>query len=161
MLFLEVPPFDVLTGQDAPYVGFGETEVIESAYPSSYLETVSQAKRRISEVFGIRGETDLESIRMVEGAIAQMWIDGWNPNEANVNLFATDFGCVVIEGLKQDLGGTLVLRSEKDISHASLWWKDKSIEAFPFHVTYKRLTSNEDQSLTHFTNSLRAMLRSN
>jgi hypothetical protein len=160
VLSLKVPPFDVLTGQDAPYVGFGETNVVHSAVPGSYLETVSEAHRRISDVFGIRSESGLERIQWVEGVVARMWADGWNPSRANVNLFVTDFGCVTIEGLRQDLGGTLVLRSEKDLSHASVWWKEKAIEAFPFHVIYKRLISNEGQSLTHFFNALKEMLRS-
>jgi hypothetical protein len=154
VLFLEVPPFDVLTGQQAPYSGFGETIVLHSELPSRYLQTVDQAVVRMSEVFRINCRAGRETVIAIEDAISQMWAESWNPQKANINLFTTDFGCVLIDALKSMLPGCLVLRSETDLSHTSLWWAKAKVEAFPFHKTYKRFLKRDGESLTFFAERL-------
>lgn len=148
----------MLTGQSSPYTGFGEPTNSSIIINENYSKTTKEAFFRISELFKVQCNLGIESIKHVDEVITEMWSSGWDPDKANVNLFATDFGCVVTEGLKLDLGGALVLRSETDLNHASLWWKEQKIEAFPFHSTYKRLKFSENQSLLQFAQSLRKIL---
>lgn len=158
MSFLDVPPFDMLTGEQSPFVGFGGVDIVISDPPKQYIQTLNQAQVRLNEVFGVDCNSGLKSVGMIESTINQMWADGWNRMDANVNLFVTDFGCVITEALRQALHGRLVLRSETDLSHASIWWSDKMVEAFPFHATYKRLSSSDGQSLVLFVDSLKSLI---
>lgn len=154
----KVPPFDMLTGQQYPYSGFGKAQVHDSQLPNSYLQTVCQARKRTNEIFGINYATTIEDIQAIEKVIAAMWDEAWDPTQADINLFVTDFGCVVTEGLRDSLRGSLVLRSENDLSHASLWFPRNLVEVFPFHATYKRLRWREGQSLVFFAARVRELL---
>jgi hypothetical protein len=158
VLFHDVPPFDVLTSQSIPYTAFGKPEVVDLKQSNSYLRTVNIATKRLNDAFGIQCANNLATIVAIEEAIAQMWDSGWNPQEGEVNLFTTDFGCVVTEALRESLTGVLVLRSMTDLSHASVWWPEEKVEAFPFHATYKRLTSKDGESIAYFAASIRSLL---
>jgi hypothetical protein len=138
----------MLTEQSAPFTGFGETQVFVSQLPSAYIETSAQASERLKAVFGISHEVGIECIREVEEVINQMWSKGWDPQGAKINLFTTDFGCLIAENLRQSLSGSLVLRSEIDLSHASIWWPEAKLEVFPFHAIYRRLKSQSGESVT-------------
>jgi hypothetical protein len=83
-----------------------------------------------------------------------MWTEGWQPERSDINLFATDFGCVLTKAIEQTLDGMLVFRSSSDLSHLSVWWPQAQVEAFPFHKTYKRLLSEEGESLGFFSRQL-------
>jgi hypothetical protein len=157
-LFVEVPPFDALTGQTAPFAGFGNTEIMGRESPVAFAETVNEATRRLRKGFDVVYTPDVGTIGTIEKIIAQMWDEGWNPSEGNVNLFCTDFGCLVTYALLESLGGNLVFRSRTDLSHASIWWPEKSIEVFPFHATSKRLTIRDGQSLDFFAKGVASLL---
>jgi hypothetical protein len=154
VLFLDVPPFDVLTSQTTPFTGFGDPLAATTDCEGRFLDTAHQARRRISEVFALELGGPEEVPAKLEGVIAQMWVEGWDPETGDVNLFTTDFGCVLAQAIHQTLGGLLVFRSATDLSHLSLWWHERAVEAFPFHKTYKRLLSNEGDSFPYFARCL-------
>lgn len=154
----KVPAFDLLTEQTAPYPGFGDARIFASESPTAYVQTVVQARARAEEVFGINHGLNIESINAVEKAIEEMWTEGWNPHDADISLFTTDFGCIITEALRRSLDGSLVLRSDIDLLHASVWWPKAKIEAFPFHKAYKRLNSVDGESLMYFVERLKALL---
>jgi hypothetical protein len=158
VLFLEVPPFDVLTGQAEPYVGFGEAIVDSQEFENVLIDTERRARNRISEVFGVQWDGVREVIPMLEAIVNRMWEEGWSSNADETNLFAADFGCILYIGLHQMFGGRYVFRSPSDLSHASLWWQQKGVEAFPFHKVYKRLIAREGESLSYFADHLKQLV---
>lgn len=158
MSYFEIPTFDSLTKQCVPYSGFGNTSIFSKNAPDSYVDTSQQAHSRCSEVFGIRTATPQEIIQCIDQTIASMRSQGWTPEEGSINLFTTDFGCLLTDALREMVGGSLVLRSGSDLSHASVWWAENGVEVFPFHVIYKRLQDFEASSLASFAKGVRSML---
>jgi hypothetical protein len=154
VLFRDVPPFDVLTCQTTPYAGFGEPLATPSECERQFLHTEKQARDRISEVFALELGGPEQIPAKLEAIIGQMWSEGWDPERGDTNLFSTDFGCLLTEALHQTLGGCRVFRSATDLSHLSLWWPERRVEAFGFHKTYKRLLTNDGESLVFFARRL-------
>jgi hypothetical protein len=156
--FREVPPFDMLTGQPTPYAGFGEALDDSPDLARAFRDTESLARSRVSEMFGLQVGDSLSVAAALERVCRQIWSEGWEPQRGNVNLFVTDFGCVLTQAIRLDLGGLLVFRSPVDLSHVSLWWADKALEAFPFHKVYRRLQSPEGHSLSFFAHRVRQLV---
>lgn len=154
VLYLDVPPFDVLTSQAVPYTGFGDPLAAAEKQQSGFQQTENRARKRVLEVFNLDLSEAKEFPGSLEAIIAQMWSEGWQPEPGDINLFATDFGCLLTGALRQTLGGQLVFRSPTDLSHLSMWWPKSSVEAFPFHKTYKRLQVAEGDSIAFFARSL-------
>jgi hypothetical protein len=157
--YLEVPPFDLLTNQPSPYESFGRILPASETVERAFEDVVGKARERIGEAFGVRIGQDREGIQELEDLIAEMWAQDWNPEEGDVNLFATDFGSLFTRALSRVLKGRLVFRSEKDLSHLSCWWEPNGVEAFPFHKVYKRLLSQEGESLPFFFSALESILQ--
>ncbi len=79
--------------------------------------------------------------------IDSMWEEGWNPAEGDINLFATDFGLALLTTLLTCRQWTLVLRSETDLSHLSLWDRRRRTEYFVFHKILKQLLNQGGESI--------------
>ena len=86
--------------------------------------------------------------------ISEMWDSGWNPETGNINLFARDFGVVLVDAILKSLGGKPIFRSEKDMSHLSIFWANSKLEAFPFHKVLKCLFNRQGESASSFVSSL-------
>ena len=156
----EIPLFDLLTRQPLPHEGLGDVLPFSQTCEDRFREIVQEARSRAREVFdSVIGE-DRESVYTLEALIEEIWGQGWTPQSANVDLFATDFGSLLTSCLSEELGGQLVFRSETDLSHLSCWWRLSQIEAFPFHKVYKRLVVREGESLSFYFSALERMLRS-
>ena len=151
---LKVPPFDLLTHQASPYTGFGDVLTPSLERDGVLLAAADRARERVEEGFRqMLGEpTSIPS--QLDEIISVMWAQGWNPDAANINLFSTDFGLLLTKVSLSLVGGSLVFRSETDISHLSLWWAHKEVEAFPFHKILKRLYSREGESIAFFVAGL-------
>ena len=158
MSFHEVPPFDSLTDQAAPHEGFGDILSCRDITERKFIEGVAEAANRISEVFDVRIGTRLGNVRELDRLIDDMWFEGWTPNDDAINVFATDFGSVLTHLIREAFGGELVFRSDSDLSHLSCWWESERIEVFPFHKTYKRLSSREGESLVFFVSRVKQLL---
>lgn len=153
-MYLEVPPFDVLTSQPAPYSGFGEPLNVTKELMARFEQTESQARKRITEVFHLNIGVQNDVPVQLETIIKTMWSEGWQPAVGNVNLFAGDFGSVLANAIRQTLCGDFVFRSSADLSHLSIWWPKRGIEAFPVHKIYKRLLSADGESISFFAERL-------
>lgn len=155
---LEVPPFDMLTHQDHPFSGFGETTAYENTLPLEFSTTARTATQNVVDTFGLEPALGFDFIKSLDEIVDEMWQEGWDPHKANINLFTRDFGCLVTVSILNELSGTLVLRSKPILDHASIWWKDKSLEVFPFHVTFKRLLYRDGNTLHFFARAVRSRL---
>jgi hypothetical protein len=149
-----VPPFDLLTKQEVPYVGFGDVLLPSADRDRALLTAVEKALVRAEEGFKLEFATVANVPSQIDKLVDEMWAQGWNPDAGNVNLFATDFGLILAKTISSLLGGVFVFRSESDISHLSLWWPNKKLEAFPFHKIIKRLYRREGESVGFFVAGL-------
>ena len=159
MLFLEVPPFDMLLSQAEPYKGFGGVLSSSVQMQTQFAKAAIEARERIATVFGIAIRGCLDTPRIIEELVQNMWNDGWNPEDSDINLFVTDLGAVLADAIWRCSGGSLIFRSATDLSHMSLWWPDQAIEVFPFHKMYKRLLTNEGESLEYFAGRIKELTR--
>ena len=158
MSLLEVPPFESLTQGTSPYSGFGPL-VSDSETTETFSRVVTDASARIHEMFGVSLHSDRTGIVALEELISRMWREGWNPENADVNLFVRDLGSVFMSIVQGMTAGEPVFRSKSDLSHASLWWPTKRLEVFPFHKMYRRLTDREGESLSFFFDGLARKLK--
>ena len=158
MLESNFPAFDLLEGDENVFDGFGKfLENTQSA--NEYLEEVyNQAISRIEDIYEMTSHCELDIIDILEKIIEEMWNEGWNPRNGDINLFTRDFGCILAKEIKKRLNGIFVFRSNKDLSNLSLWWKEKKIEIFPFHKVFKRLSKREGESISYFYSSLKKIL---
>jgi hypothetical protein len=153
MSLLDVPPFESLTKDTAPYSGFGPS-LDAGDVSDNFSQVVEEATGRISEMFGVRPQPDRTGIAVLEELVSRMWREGWDPATSDVNLFVRDFGSVLMSIIHTMADGELVFRSTTDLSHASLWWQKKRLEVFPFHKMYRRLTDEAGESLVLFVDGL-------
>lgn len=161
VLYREIPLFDVLRGEPSPYRGFGAPFPQSGEVAGYFQDVLHQARERIADGFGVSlGGSPEEIASALEDLVAAMWAEGWSPDAGDVNLFARDIGVLLTNAVRAGLGGVLLLRSLSDLSHASLWWSQSRIEAFPFHKAYKRLLRRDGESLTFFLSALGKMLAS-
>jgi hypothetical protein len=154
----KIPLFDVLTGDAAPYAGFGPILADSTERDVTVGKLEAEALVSVREVFAIAAASPRELIGALEHSIAEMWETGWNPRVGNVSLFATDFGLILTGCIRNLLGGKLVFRSESNLIHLSLWWPERTLEAFPFHKMHKRLTSRDGESISFFARGLEDLL---
>lgn len=155
MLFHKTPPFDRLTGLSAPFEGFGPVLDRSQDRTDEFCRVVAEARRRIRDVFSVAiSDSPAEIADQLDILADSMWDDGWDPSTGDVNLFATDFGLVLTAAMIKTGGGSLVFRSESDLSHVSVWYQDRGVEAFPFHKVFKRLSSREGESIASFVSGI-------
>jgi hypothetical protein len=157
MSFRDIPLFDMLDNQDGPYPGFGDILTTTKHRDMAYIESLRIAKERVEDCFGFRFSSEKSNTSVLEQIISDMWKEGWDPSTGNINLFTTDYGLLLSNSIQTIVGGSLILRSENDLSHSSLWWPKLKLEAFPFHKVYKRLINEDGESLMLFEKGI--MLR--
>ncbi len=153
MSFRDAPLFDLLSGAVSPFSGFGPLIPPELAIPR-FEEVADQARERLADVFGIGITQGSEVLEAIEAVIASMWLEGWDPDQGDLDVFARDFGTLVATAILNTLGGKLTFRSETDLSHASLWWEDAKTAVFPYHKVAKRLLRRDGEDLRYFWRSL-------
>jgi hypothetical protein len=156
---LSVPSFDLLTGAGSPFPGLGAATKATRQQEDLISSLCADASVRVAEGF----ECDLTNHGSVpttlDRVLSGMWDTGWDPHTGNLALFAADFGFVLLAALRTQLGGTLIVRSETELNHLSLWWPSAMIEAFPFHRVLKTLRSREGESVDFFVRGLHQMLK--
>jgi hypothetical protein len=150
--------FDLLSEHAAPYAGFGDPLAESPDRVRKFLGLVEDARGRLESGFKRRLDDPHSLSQQIDVIVDEMWSQGWSPDEGNINLFVTDFGLVLTGALLALYGGNLVFRSEEDISHLSIWWPARKIEAFPFHRLLKCLFSREVNSVSLFVDRISGML---
>lgn len=159
MSFHKIPIFDLLSGQDKPYEGFGEVLTDSADHEEKMNKQIVQAINRVQEGFEVDFSVDGGKIEdKIENIIKEMWDEDWDPKSSNINLFTTDFGLLLVKLIISKFGGELVFRNTNDLNHVSVWWADKEVEVFPFHKVYKRLSEMEGESIKTFITGLNHIL---
>ena len=158
---LRIPPFDVLVRQPEPYPGFGVPVVGQTTMEHEVRSNAEEARCRLEEGFGCCLSNAACVPAELDSLIDEMWAQGWDPEVGDVDLFARDFGLVLTQALLEAQRGVIVFRSDRDVSHVSIWWADMQVEAFPFHAVGKRLADREGGSLQSFANELSGLLSDN
>ena len=156
---IEIPPFDLITGDAIPFDGFGNIIEDKKNVEIRFLKVLKEVSDRIRDIFNL--DLDCENIDVVkdlENIISQMWLEGWDPESGDYNLFSRDFGSILAREIKSQLGGDYIFRSTKRLDYMSIFWKEKKVEAFPFFKVLKRLFNKDGESLTYFFSSLRKMI---
>jgi hypothetical protein len=159
---IDIPPFDIITGDAIPFDGFGNIIEDKKNVEISFIKVLKEVSERIRDIFDL--DLDCENIDAVtdlENIISQMWLEGWDPEVGDYNLFTRDFGSILAREIKSQLGGEYIFRSRKRLDYMSIFWKEKKVEAFPFFKVLKRLFNKDGESLIYFFNSLRKMIVDN
>jgi hypothetical protein len=152
----DLPLFDILANGARPFEGFGKV-LPDAEAGERFAAMLEVATRRVQEVFGLPEARQLD-VAALEAIARDMWLQGWEPGNGNVNLFTTDLGSLLTRALVAAFGGEVTFRSTSDLSHASVWWPQTRVEAFPFHKMYKRLTAERGESLVDFLGALEVQL---
>jgi len=151
---LKMPPFDLLTAQAEPYTGFGDPLPDSTERIQKFNSVVEGARIRLKEGFALRLNDGSLIPAQLDKIIDDMWGKAWSPKEGNVNLFATDFGLLLTYAINSQLGGNIIFRSDVDVSHLSVWWPERKLEAFPFHHVLKCLLEKNTNSLESFVRGI-------
>lgn len=150
----QVPLFDLLYGDSQPYGGFGAILREDSKYVEEFRSRAQKSLKDLQAGLGINQTNWFGAASSLDAIVEMMWQQGWNPESGNTNLFSTDFGFVIAMALHSVLGGVFVFRSYEDISHTSIMWTQKRVEAFPFHKAYKCLLDRGAESVGQFLSSV-------
>jgi len=159
MSYHKVPPFDLLAHQQEPFDGFGDVLSNTDELEKRLISLAKQAQVKIAKTFEYELLVIGDNSNMLESIITEMWVNGWNPEESDFNLFSTDFGLVLTKTILDIFKGNLIFRSEGDLSHFSIWWPEKQVEVFPFHKVQKRLYEQNGESLDYFIKGLHAIFK--
>lgn len=154
MLPRDLALLDSFSGGEGPSTDFGAA-LPDKQGESAFEEVAAQARARFQEVFG----HDPSAASDLETTISEMWREGWSPGDGELDLFVRDFGTLLVSMLRTLAPSRIVLRSQTDLSHASLWFPQHAFEVFPFHKVYKRLTRRDGESLSYFHSALAERLR--
>ncbi len=154
----DVPLLDILEGVDAPSQFFGAVAVLSSREVRRFQKAAATARGRVEEGFRRMWNAPGADPRKLDEIIDEMWDQGWVPDIGDLNLFSTDFGLILTEAIFRRFGGKLVVRSEVDFKHCSIWWPEKRLEAFPFHRVLKRLYKREGDSIEFLIAGIAAFL---
>jgi len=154
MLSNNISYFDILDNQETPYSGFKGVLNSVPEREQRFNDLAEEAIIRIQNGFNVELSNTANCISILESIIAVMWQEGWDPNNADVDLFATDFGSVLTRTIQNLFYGRLVFRSDRDISHLSIWWPGYKIEVFPLHKVYKRLMKPIGESIEVYVNNI-------
>ena len=111
MLNPEVSLFDVLYSQSDPFNGFGPIAKDSSRIENLFGEVVSQAQTRVLQIFKISEVDGEKLITELDDVIAEMWREDWDPQSGDANLFARDFGALMMDALLRETCGLAVFRS--------------------------------------------------
>lgn len=158
---IDIPPFDIITGDSIPFDGFGNIIEDKKNVEISFLKVLKEVSNRIRDIFDL--DLDCENIDAVtdlENLLSQMWLEGWDPEAGDYNLFTRDFGSILAREIKSQMGGEYIFRSKRRLDYTSIFWKEKKVEAFPFFKVLKRLFNKDGESLTYFFSSLRTIIGS-
>jgi len=116
---------------------------------------VEQVRQQVNSTFAVEVDLGLNTPAILDSIIDTMWNTGWSPSETAIDLFARDFGVLLIAFLNTALGGEIVSRGENSVLHLSVWWEEAGFEAFPVHFVTKRLSNPESDSIEFFVEMVR------
>jgi hypothetical protein len=157
----EIPFVDVLRGGSAPYGGFGNVIDDSTQRERELHEDASEASQRLRDTFGLTLTDPSKIAEELDSIVREMWRTGWNPKLGSVDLFARDFGLVLVEAILNLLGGKLTMRSGDNASHWSIFWPYAKIEAFPFHKTIKCVLDDDGDTMAYFVKGLGHLISDN
>lgn len=146
----KIPPFDVLQDGSNPTNLFGKILEQSNVRKRVLIDQALEARHRLEKTFRKSLIDPVSVPDQLDDLISSMWNENWSPKTGNVNLFVTDFGLQLVTSILSVLDGDLIFRSDKDISHLSIWWPKRRLEAFPFHKVLKCLCKRHGESVEQF-----------
>lgn len=135
--------FDALSGGARPTSALGprfEGSVVEARFET----VVAQARVALSSFFSIDAEPTPELAKALDGLVRGLWDSGWDPVTGRTDIFTLHLGALLMDVLLRTCGGDAVFRSDRDLTHASVWFGAAQVELFPFHKAYRALTRRGD-----------------
>jgi len=150
----EIAFVDVLTGGTTPYRNFGALLADTVQRERELHDAASTVREQLREAFDVVLEDPQKIPGELDSIVNEMWKTGWNPKSDNINIFARDFGLILIESILALLSGAIIFRSESNDNHCSIFWSVSRIEAFPFHKTLKCLLEEDGNSMAYFVKGL-------
>jgi hypothetical protein len=150
----EIAFVDILTDSTTPYLGFGAIMEHSNDAEMNLHKEATKVRNDLKDEFGVILDDPLIIPEELDSIVRQMWNSGWDPQNGNIDLFARDFGLVLIEAILALLGGVLIFRRGSNVNHLSIFWSKSKIEAFPFHKTLKCLLNEDGDSMTYFVRGL-------
>ena len=156
MTQIEIPPFDAIIGSAKPTGSFGDIlkyEEHEKAI-SEFENLVLLAKEAVREDFNLNLSDFTNAADELDNIILEMWSEGWNPENGDLNLFCSHFGAVLASLLIAVPNTKFVFRSSTELDNLSIWHEPSKTEYFPFHKIAKCLTVKHGESVRQMVNDL-------
>lgn len=148
--------FDALTGGDGPAAALGE-RVRGPEVEARFQTVVAAAEASLQGFFGIALDAPPQRARQLDEIIRGLRDAKWDPRSANTDLFTVHFGAILMDAALKEKTPEAIFRSDRDLTHASLWFAPVKVELFPFHKAYKAVTRGE--SLTEFQQMVEQLSR--
>ncbi len=131
--------FDALSGGAGPASALGPR--IEGSVVQARFETVVvQARAALSSFFSIDAEPTPQLAKALDGLVRGLWESGWDPASGRTDMFTLHLGALLMDAVLRTCGGEAVFRSDRELTHASVWFAAAKVELFPFHKAYRALT---------------------
>ncbi len=154
---IEIPPFDLLNGSDKPTDSFGiileNTEYAEALL--QFEDLFNKAKESLAEIFNFDLSYHEDIVNGLDAIISEMWSTGWDPNNADLNLYCSHFGVILAFHMGSMPNVRIVMRSLNNLNHLSVWHEASKSEYFPFHKIVKCLTRKHGESIRQMVDDLK------
>lgn len=141
--------FDALTGAAGPAAALGP-RVEGPQVEARFAAVVAQAEASLRSFFGVTLQSPSARAAQLDELIRGLWDAQWDPKSANADLFTLHFGAILMDAALKQGGCHAVFRSDRDLTHASLWFGTLRVELFPFHKAYKAITRGPSERLGEF-----------
>ena len=117
-------------------------------------DIANEAIRRIDAIFGVRVEMNRQGLMQIDTLVSRGWREsGWAKNPPDIDLLATDLGCIFAVSIRDLTGGTMCARDNFSLDHVSVVLPDGR-EIFPFHKVIDVLSNERGEPLTAFVTRL-------
>lgn len=141
--------FDALTGSAEPAAALG-ARVKGPEVEARFAAVVAQAEASLQSFFGVTLATPPERAAQLDELVRGLWAAQWDPQSANADLFTLHFGAILMDAALKQGGCEGVFRSDRELTHASLWFAPLRVELFPFHKAFKAITRGPQERLGEF-----------
>lgn len=148
--------FDALTGGAGPAAALGEP-ISGPQVEARFAAVVAQAEASLGSFFGIALNSPSDRGAQLDELVRSLWEAKWDPASANTDLFTLHFGALLMDAALKRGGCEAVFRSDRELTHASLWFAPVKVELFPFHKAHKAITRGPSESLAEFLQMAEAL----
>jgi len=138
--------FDALSGAEEPTPLLGE-RVAGPMVEARFEAVVAQARAAVESFFSVKLGDGVQRARALDELVGSLRQSGWEPSAEGTALYTLQFGALLMDAVLRECGGEAVFRSDRDLTHASVFFRATRVELFPFHKAFKAVARKQGEPL--------------